>query len=197
MSGEFTLLPPEVYCSFAPYWKDSVLYSKRYMTTILESEDGTEQRLGIASKPVRGESFTIQTRDQRQTGYIRRRLMKYVGHIWGVPIWPFEMIMSNSGEIGASFVEVYTSLYRQLASGEEEIIIVSDYETFETFRILGSTPTQITLSGELTQAWSQGTKIYPVLRSLVGMTVDLSPDTPEHTNIKMDFVESFRASGEY
>jgi len=198
----YTIAPAETLCSFAPHWAEDVKLQRRYITTITETEEGNEQRSGIRPTVEHGLSFTVQTKNQAQTSYLRRRLNKYVNQVWHVPIWPYEMQLTSEASAGSSVLNVDEATYRELdqigPSGEVvEVVLHKDYNTFESGEILSFDSTTITLDKNLDSTWAQGSKVYPLFKATLGMAVDLEAPTQEHSVVGLSFNESFRSiSGE-
>lgn len=194
MSGEFQLVNPSCCCAFAPLWSEEVTFKRRYHTTFLDSEDGSEQRSGIVTKVLRAHSFTIQTKNQAETGYLRRRLTKYVNKVWDVPVWPYEMTLTSEATAGTNTLNVDTTANREIATGSgEKVLLRSAYDTVGSGEIGSFTGTTITLTENLAATWPSGTKVYPLLRSVIGTAVDLTNPTPEHSKVKVEFIETFRS----
>jgi hypothetical protein len=193
-SGEFELVQPVACCSFYPLWSEDVTLKRRFFTTFLDSEDGGEQRSAVASKVTRGHSFTVQTRTQAETSYLRRRAMMHVNKVWAVPLWPYEMELTSQASSGQATLNVNTTANRELVAGSSEMVILVDtYNNLESGEVNAFDGTTITLGANLASTWPSGTKVYPVLRSTIGTVVDLEMPTLEHSKVQFEFVESFRS----
>lgn len=194
MSGEFQLVDPSCCCAFYPLWSESVTFKRRHHTTSLDSEDGSEQRSGVVTKVLRTQGFTVQTKNQAETGYLRRRLTRFVNKVWDVPIWPYEMTLTSDATAGTNTLTVATTANRELATGSgEKIVLRGAYNNIESGEVSNFDGTTITLSKNLSSTWLSGTKVYPLLRSVIGTAVDLTNPTPEHSKVQFEFIETFRS----
>jgi len=190
----FTLIPPQTCCAFFPLWSEPVGIKRGFYTTFLDSEDGGEQRSAIASKVTKAHGFTVQTRNQTETSYLRRRITMYVNKVWAVPIWPYEMELASEAASGQAVLNVNTTVNRELTAGSGEMVILrTNYNNVESGEVSAFDGNSITLDSNLSNTWPAGTKLYPVLRSTLGTAVDLEAPTPEHSKVQFEFVESFRS----
>ena len=198
----FSFVQPEAVCAFFPLWSEEVKFRRTCITIITTTEEGEEQRSGLRSEVSYGMSFTVQTRNQAQTSYLRRRLNKYVNKVWHVPVWMYNMELTSQAAAGSNTLNVNSTLSRELdkigASGEYvNVLLVQDYNTFESGEVLSYTDTELTLNKNLDSTWKSGAKVYPLIRATMGMVVDLTAPTPEHSMVNLSFSESFRSfSGE-
>jgi hypothetical protein len=177
-----------------PLWSEPVSIKRKHYTTLLSSEDGGEQRSAIATKVTRAHAYAVQTRNEAETSWLRRRIMMFVNKVWGTPIWPYEMELSSQAASGQPVLNVTTTANRELVAGSGEMIVLrSTYDNAESGEVLSFDGSSITLDKNLDNTWAAGTKVYPMLRSAIGTVVDLEVPTPENSKVQFEFVETFRS----
>ena len=187
------LRQPDVYLVSPPIW-DNIILKRAYRTNIMMSISGDEQRSALSTKVRRELSYTIQCQSAAQTNYVKRRIMKYQHLIWGIPIWPYEMLVVSGGSAGSSDLVVNDASSRELVADTllGEIIITTGYNTFEAKDMDSISSNTITLASALSLSWVADNKVYPVLRAELSNTQNYTLKTPEHNFITFNFVESFR-----
>jgi len=188
----FTLSSPDAYFTHFPKWDESMHFRRTYRTNILKSITGKEQRNTLRTIPVKSLSFTVQPPSIAETSYMRRYLMKYLHQLWGVPVWPREMSLSSAAASGQAVLNIDETRWRGL-SNNDPVIVINDYNTYDAGTISSFTNTQITLSGNLTNSYSSGKKVYPLMNVELASPKDLSRLVPGYNKVAMEFIEPFRS----
>lgn len=188
-----TIRQPDVYFASPPLWSNEMGLKRSYRTNIMTAMAGDEQRSGINTKVRRELTYSIQCKSAAQTNYVKRRVMKYQHLIWGVPIWPYEMLVVSGGYIGSTELVVDDASSRELKTTmSDEIILTDGYSSFESKDISSIVSNTITLSSALILAWAANKTVFPVLRAELSDVQEFKLDTPEHNSFSFIFTESFR-----
>lgn len=184
---------PSVYLIFEPYWNPGVKYKRTYLTNILTSMTGKEQRSGLKTIPVHALDYTIVTKGYEQTSRLKRYLKAYLPYIWGIPVWVQGMVLTSSVIAGATTLPVESTSGRELDLFDY-IIIKSTKGLayyYDCIEVDSFTETSIELVSGLLFNWSSGTKVYPMMRAELGDAQPLELPTLEHFTCKFQFIESF------
>lgn len=140
-------------------WTQPVTESLGWLTDVLRSEDGSEQRFKLRTAPRQELSFSFQA-----YGKARRLLENSTFNLgaaaWALPVWMDAQRTSASLSIGATSITVPTTNLDYVAGGIG-VLIAEDEQTYEAFEILTVASGSLTLKRALEQAWPAGTWIYP------------------------------------
>jgi hypothetical protein len=189
----FSYVQAEECCAFFPQWDEDVRIKRAFVTTITTTEEGDEQRSGIRPMAQRSLEYSLQTRGFAETSYLKRRLTRSVNKVWDVPLWTYDMELTAQASAGGSVLNVNSTVHRGLSGENLKVLIRRGYNNYESGEVLSMTGNSITLDKNLDSTWAAGTKVYPLLRSTIGMVVDLEPQTLEHISMSLSFTESFRS----
>jgi hypothetical protein len=134
-----------------------VLERYGYLTRILQSGNGNEQRAGLRRIPVRG--WTLEFVMPRAESRLAHSLIHGWQHrAFGLPIWYDETVLESGAAAGATtlFAETIDRVWGNLA------ILWQDPETWEVLQVSGADSGIVTLDAVLLSAWPAGSKLYPV-----------------------------------
>lgn len=186
---------PTDYFVYPIFWGNGVVYRRSHVCSILTSVVGKEQRSVLNTLVRRELEYSVVTRSQTETYYLKSRLRLYMHLVWGVPLWFYDMQLT--ADASGTTLNVNETDYRELAEGQE-VIIVTDYKTYEvgTIDTGGIAATTITLASSLSSTWPNGTKVYPVLRCEIGSTQEMEFMYKHLLKVSVLFIESFRG-GDY
>lgn len=183
---------PSAYFLHDIYWGNGLSYRRGWRTTIMRSIANTEQRSTLNFYIRRIIGWDVITRNQEEMYYLKKILFRFLHKVWGVPIWPYEMVLSSNHTSG-SILNVVTTANRKLNEGASpEIIIMSDYKTYEVGSLSSYNATSITLSSPPTNDWPAGTKVYPSMRCSLGNYAELVSKVPRILHTRVEFVEEYR-----
>ena len=183
---------PSAYFCFAPLWAKDVTFARRYLTNVMISTTGDEQRNSLLTTDRKRLAHSVRTGNIAETSYLRRYILKYRHLVWGVPVWVYEMELTTTVDPGATVLGLAETAYRGLSNGDK-IIWVSGYSTYEEATIQTFTSTSITVTAGLTSQWRSGQKVYPMLSAeLRVQEFPLQPQTPKHVDVTVEFTQSLR-----
>jgi hypothetical protein len=175
ISGEFTF-------GFVPYDIDVpvtgirvVLFTFRpeepmkegmeFMTDIMETLDGTEQRIALRKNPRQTyDTQYMKWNPERQA--IENMIFDWQGRIFGMPVWYELMTLTSSASEDDLVINVNTTAYRDLRVGSL-VVIRKNFQEFDALEIESFTATSITFISGLTHDYAAGAEVYPVRKAYI------------------------------
>lgn len=190
-----TLDPIAVYFLLEPDWDAGISVYHVWRTGILRSMVGGEQRSEYYSWARLKIRFSLASMNYTEWAWLQRSLNRYLHDIWGIPIWPDAATLSSDVDAGASVLPVDATAYRHFVEGDKCIIIKSDdFTVYEAFDILTLAADQITIDGTLVNDFGLGTRVFPVFRATIGMTLNITNFLSRVGQIELEAIESYHGT---
>jgi hypothetical protein len=185
-----SLVQPSDYLIYPIDWSSEPKLRRTWYSNILLGMKGNEQRSMLRTLIRHCLVVTICSREEQMTNELKRKILKNLHNVWGVPVWPYEMKLTSSVGIGATSLNVQSTVGREVVSFGK--VLIGNYLSYDIVTPTSVTSTSISLSGELpTKAWASGKKLYPLLRADLGDVQEFSQPTPFHYKAEYTFIESF------
>jgi hypothetical protein len=132
-----------------------------YLTDVLTAWDGSEQRIGLRSRPSRQFRFRATLGDAAEAAELMARLFATGKFSFSVPVWPDAVEPSAPVAIGAGEIAVETAGCGFEAGGS--CILWRDQWTWEAFVIESVEASRLVLRSLATQDWPvAGTLLIPL-----------------------------------
>jgi hypothetical protein len=144
---------------FPANWETPVTERLEWLTDVLKSEDGSEQRFRLRTYPRWSETFAFDA-DGRLRRILENKLHDLGGQPWAVPVWPDVQRTAAPLSVGAMSIGI-TTTYRDWAAGSIGILLSDDGLAHEAFEVASVGTSSLTLARALEQAWPAGTSVYP------------------------------------
>jgi hypothetical protein len=165
--------------TWAPNWDEPIVERIEWLTDVMTSYDGTEQRVKLRATPRRNFEFSFSA-----SGTQRRRLdaaiYNWGARVWAVPIWPDGERLSATAAAGATTITVTTTTRDYHVGGL--VMLLADDAGYEVAEILSLTASALTLKRPLVSTWAAGScMVYPVRSSRM-------PASHGYTRFTGDFV---------
>ena len=144
---------------FAPNWAGGISERLAWLTDVLESYDGSEQRIRLRSVPRRSFEFQLDLAGQDV------RVLETLLHAWGarvfaVPVWTDRTVLSAPLSAGAAAVRVSDAAHADYHAGGL-VAFWSDNQQHEVGEILSLAGNALTLRQPLSRSWPAGTRVFP------------------------------------
>lgn len=168
--------------TLAPDWADGVLERLAWLTDILPSPSGTEQRRALRLAPRR----TMEARiiaEGRERQLMDLMLFGWSARIWALPLWHDQQWLTAEVALGATSISCDT-VDRDFRVGGLALLRGATAYDYETVEIEAITPTQLDLVRSTQQAWALGTRIYPMRNAQL-----LSPPEPKRVTDRLSTVD--------
>ena len=149
---------------FEANWTGEVRETLEWLTDVLTSPTGAEQRRILRNYPRRTFEFGSTLRG-RERALFDRLVMTHGARDWYLPIWHEAHISSAVALAGGDFIPCTTALNSELKVGD--IIFISDGTPFnyELVEVDVITNTGITTVDPLVQQWAPYSRIHPVRKA--------------------------------
>lgn len=150
-------------------WDPEQFYTEvlQWKTDIIESYNGTEQRIGVRLNPRQVLTYEIFARDPVKDAAMRLVLFNWLPRVWGVPIWWEQRGMTAAASPGNLTINVSTASADFRVGGL--VFIQNPAGQYETFEIASFTSSAITVTSNLLNSYPIGSKVMPV-RTAVAKT---------------------------
>lgn len=172
--------------SFSPTWENGILERLEWMTDILPSPYGVEQRRALRLSPRR--SFQLKLiANKRERSFMELACFDWGARNWAIPIWPDVQGLPSDCSIGAVFIPCVTE-GRDFRVGGLAVIrgkLAFDFETVEVAEVLAG---GITIERPLANDWPQGTRLYPVRTARFTQQPQLTRLTDEAITASAEFI---------
>ncbi len=143
-----------------PDWQEPIRERTEYLTEIMNAYSDTEQRVQLRKTPRTRLRFKVLTLEVRDTAALHALLWGWQGRIYGVPFWPDAQPLLASVSIGATLIQVDTTMRKFTAGGL--MMLWRDMHTVEALSIQTVAAGSITLTAPTTQAWAADGRTYVV-----------------------------------
>lgn len=145
---------------FTPNWASPVTETLAWLTDVLQSRTGAEQRRALRLAPRRSFGASVMAHKHERTLFdlwVHTR----AGDTLALPIWPDVQLLAAPVAMGASAVPCRTEGFDFVAGGMAALV-GDDALDAELLAVDVVTPTGITLADVTQQAWPAGARLYPV-----------------------------------
>lgn len=163
--------------SFPPNWKAGIRERLEWLTDVLASVTGVEQRRGLRLSPRRSLEFDL-LHERQARSFLDLMLRANGGGEWMLPLW------HDTGRLAEDAVAtVTTSLavdttYREFLDGGLALIGADDPLVYEVVQIDSVADAALSLAAAVSKDWPAGAKIYPMRRG----RLDDQPKLKLHTS---------------
>lgn len=165
-------------------------FKKRWMTTMLISINGDEQRSAIFTWPRRSIEMNILPSNAGDLNYLKRILFKSLHLSWGFPFWQDRTTLTAQASSGQKNLAVVSTNYRNFEVGTL-CLLFSSRSSYEVGKIASFTPTGIVLVDNLSTTWPVGTEVYPLMKAKIQAQQEIGLRTPSIGNIQIVAMEDY------
>ena len=131
-----------------------------WLTDIIRSRDGQEQRIAARRYPRQSFTFSIVATSDAQMQALRSDLFRHAGSSFQLPLW-HEAVRVTS-DVAAAATEVDARLdYLDDALGPDFLLLAPD-DTYEVVTVSSRTATTVTLSAGVQEAYPAGSLLVPI-----------------------------------
>lgn len=134
-----------------------------YLTEVIESYDGTEQRISLRDKPRMSATYQYGLADAEQ--YLFGNLVGNFSGQYSVPLWPFQTNLSVPLMAGQSSIAV-DSINNYIRSASKVMIIEGN--VWETLDVAGTSELLISFKTLAKKNFSSAARLVPVEQALIG-----------------------------
>lgn len=182
---------------FGPSWDTPLTESLQWLTNILRSFDGSEQRRSLRTKARRNFSYQFKT-TREQSARMENLLWGWQNRTYALPVWSDKTKLAEGMAAGAEYLPVDTTTFSFTPGGMA--VIYGSASEMEVVEILTIQPGSLGLIRPTQMTWLKGAVVMPVVlghlptavpllrrssQAAVGtLTFTTSPtDTPAYTPV--------------
>lgn len=170
---------------YQPNWAEPVRETLGWLTDVLTSHAGIEQRIGLRDAPRRGIEYTIDTLNRHQSARLEMLLMGWQSRLFAVPVWTDGQSLSAALAGGSLSIPCATAGYEFAANGLALLWRAHDrYEAVEIETVGGSS---LTLKAATVDTWPVGTRVYPIRLGQLPQRQGFTRETAHHLSGKVAF----------
>ncbi len=148
-----------------PNWKEGITERLEWLTDVIPSSIGVEQRRSVRLSPRRSFEINFDPYD-RERSYFDLILQRLGSVTWLLPVW-HDQARLRVGSVGGSNRLNFDNTNREFVVGDYAILL-KDAFTWEAVLVQAQDVNGITLSVPLEDAWPVGASLFP----LVPVTLD-------------------------
>lgn len=153
------MIPELPVWSFRPNWRNPVSERLEWLTTVLPSSSGSEQRYSARPTPRRSFEMTLNPQG-RERAFLDLWLHRIATNDCLAPLWHDKAQLRLPAAKGAARLEI-DNTFREFLTDGYAIIFRSAFE-YEVVEISGQDPTGLDLAAALGQPWGKGVAVYPL-----------------------------------
>lgn len=169
---------------FKPNWSKGVKETFSWLTDVISSFSGKEQRRKLRTKPRREYEYTVLLSGDDLRKF-QNRIFGWQNRPFAVPMWHHKSKTSAAASAGDTVIYLDTSNRSFVAGGL--IGIVASTTSFEAVEVESVTSTSLVLGRELSSGWPAGTPVYPIMVSRLPAEVPTRRITSEVMEAQVTF----------
>lgn len=147
---------------------DGVTEQLEWKSDVIESYNGTEQRMSLRGAPRQRIEFDVLTEEGSQDTKLRSLMFDWMSRVYGLPVWWELRRLTSAHTAGASVLNVSTA-YGDFRVGGL-VMIYENEDTFEVIGIDAADATSITLQSQLVNSYTSKAVAMPVRTAYMAAT---------------------------
>lgn len=145
---------------FGPSWDAPVTETLEWLTNVLRSFDGSEQRRALRNRPRRSFSYQFKT-TREQSARMENLLWGWQNRTYALPVWTDKTKLTAAISASATLLPVVTNTYG-FAAGALAVLFFNE-DLFEVVDVQSVEPTTLSLVRATQRAWPKGTVVMPMI----------------------------------
>jgi hypothetical protein len=147
-----------------PNWAGGILERLEWLTGVLPSTSGAEQRQSLRVSPRRSVEITVNPTNGERT-FLDLILHSMGAATWLFPLWFDKGRLSATAALGQKRIN-FDNTFREFAVGGLALLYLDTF-TYEVVEIAAMDDTGITTVSNLVSPWSKGLAIYPLRKAFL------------------------------
>ncbi len=144
---------------FAPNWVQPVIERLEWLTDVMESHAGFEQRVRLRAGARRSFEYSVLLGSDTERVKMENLLLSWQARVFGLPLWTDVAVAASPIPAGATSIAATTANRDFAVGGLLGLVLGMASEFAEITAVL---PTSLTIKSPLDASWPAGTKILPV-----------------------------------
>jgi len=155
---------------YAPSWDTPVTETLSWLTNVLRSYNGTEQRRGLRTKPRRSFSYTFKT-FRNQSARLENLLWGWQNRLYALPVWTDKSRSATEIEVGDLLITLTTDTYSFAVN--ELAVLYGGPDLMEIVEIAAVNSGSLSLKRPVEGNWPARTTVMPVVLGHLPVRVPL------------------------
>lgn len=169
---------------FKPNWSQGLVESLEWLSDVMTSYSGDEQRFSLRTKPRR--IFEYASVVQKEEAAIATNLLwGWQNRNFAVPVWFDKTMLNAPVSAGADTISVDTTDRGFFVDGL--LLLINSVTDYEAIQIESFTSSSVVLAKPLERSWPAGTKVYPLNVARMPQSVNSTRLTDGVLNINTVF----------
>ena len=144
----------------APNWARPVVEKLNWLTDVLLSHGGVEQRVGLRDAPRRALAYELATMTRHQTNLLETMLLGWQSRLWAVPVWTDAQNLAADLAAGSLAIPAVTAGYEFAV--DSLVLLWAAHDRHEAVEIDAVGASSLTLKTATLADWPAGTRLYPI-----------------------------------
>lgn len=144
-----------------PNWRNGILERLEWLTDVLPSDTGVEQRRSPRASPRRSFEFTVNPLRSDRT-FLDLALHRLGSERWMVPLWHDQAVLQERAVVGAQAL-MLDNTFREFEDAGYAILY-RDTFAWEVVEIQSQGDGALILAVDVETEWPKGTRVYPLRR---------------------------------
>jgi len=157
-------------------WSDGFTETIEFLTSVLASTSGAEQRIQLRTKPRYGAAFRVLTLEAQDSAALDALLFGWQGRVFGVPWWMDASVLTAQANPGDTTLQVDTTARASYQAGGL-VMLWRDQHTWEAMGVLAVSSGSVSLSSQVVGTWPAGALVVPLKRGRMSDMVDVDGPT--------------------
>lgn len=157
--------------AFKPDWQDGITERLEWLTDVIVSRDGHEQRIALREIPRRFLEYGIVA-SRNEYGRLDVLLASWQSRVYAIPVWPDQGFLAADALAGDMALSLDTTSRDYHAGGLA--VLIHDADNFESVEIASLTDSSLTLARPLMGSWPARTRIAPAHLARLGSSQEVT-----------------------
>jgi hypothetical protein len=170
---------------YAPNWSEPVREKLSWLTDVLLTQSGIEQRVGLRGIPRRALSYSLLTQDRLASAKLETILLGWQSRLYALPVWTERQVLAAPLTAGVMTIPCQTTDYEFAPNGLA--LLWRAHDQHEAVEIASVGASSITLKSPTVSAWPAGTRLYPVRLARLPQRQKFARETNHHLSGTVEF----------
>lgn len=170
---------------YAPNWSEPVRERLAWLTDVLLTQSGIEQRVGLRGIPRRALAYSLLTQDRRASAKLETILLGWQSRLFALPMWTERQVLAAPLAAGSSTIPCQTTDYEFAPNGLA--LLWRAHDQHEAVEIASVGASSITIKSPTVSAWPAGTMLYPTRLARLPQRQKFARETNHHLSGTVEF----------
>jgi len=166
---------------------ESFTHTYEWMTDVLVSINGNEQRISIRQEPRQNFAMSHLADSDEEIQQWRYELFTGIDGVWTIPIWPESETTTSESTTGGSTIDADFTMMDDALGAWAFLIADPELQTYEIVFFVSRTSTTLTILGTLSSTYPTGSSITPLEQCLVQNNSGYQAMSVNAASVEMDF----------